>query len=89
MTWLNGWLWLIAAFVLAGIELFIPGWVFMGLAAAVGLMGLLLISGWWTAGLPVTLVVTAILSALVWLLLRRLVGVNKGQVRIWDRDINE
>jgi membrane protein implicated in regulation of membrane protease activity len=89
MSWLNGWLWLIAALVLAGIELAIPGWAFMGLAAAVGLMGILLISGWWTAGLPVTLLVTAILSALVWLLLRRLAGVNKGQVRIWDRDINE
>jgi membrane protein implicated in regulation of membrane protease activity len=89
MIWMNGWLWLIAALVLAGIELFIPGWAFMGLAAAVGLMGVLLLSGWWTAGLPLTLVVTAILSALVWLVLRRLIGVNKGQVRIWDRDINE
>ena len=53
---MNGWLWLIAAFVLAGVELLVPGWAFMGLAASVGLMGVLLLTGVWTAGLPVTLV---------------------------------
>lgn len=89
MIWLNGWLWIIAALVLAVLELFAPGWVFMGIALAVGLMGLLLISGIWTAGLPLTLVVTAILSGLVWLILRRFARGSKGEVRIWDRDINE
>lgn len=89
MIWLNGWLWLIAAMVLAALELLAPGWVFMGLAASVGFMGVLLLTGLWGAGLPVTLVVTAILSGVVWLVLRRVAGVNKGQVRIWDRDINE
>lgn len=86
---LNGWLWIISALLLAALELFAPGWVFMGLAAAVGLMGVLLLSGFWTAGLGVTLVVTALLSGLAWLVLRRIVGVRKGQVRLWDRDINE
>lgn len=89
MPWLNGWLWVVAALVLAVLELFAPGWVFMGLAAAVGLMGILLLTGIWSAGLPVTLVVTAVLSGAAWFLLRRLAGVNKGQVRIWDRDIND
>lgn len=89
MIWLNGWLWVVAALILAALELFAPGWVFMGLAAAVGLMGVLLISGFWTAGLPVTLVVTAALSGVVWLILRRVAGVRRGQVRIWDRDIND
>lgn len=89
MIWLNGWLWLIAAFVLAALELLAPGWVFMGLAASVGLMGVLLLTGLWGAGLPVTLVVTAIMSGLVWLILRRVAGVSRGQVRLWDRDIND
>lgn len=89
MIWLNGWLWIVVALVLAVLELFAPGWIFMGIAAAVGLMGLLLISGIWSAGLPVTLVVTAALSGVIWLILRRVAGVNKGQVRIWDRDIND
>lgn len=86
---MNGWLWLIAALILAGAELLIPGWVFMGLASSVGLMGVLLISGVWTAGLPITLVVTALLSAAVWLVFRRLWPSTRGTVRIWDRDINE
>ncbi len=58
---MNGWWWLIAAFVLAGVELLVPGWAFMGLAAAVGLMGILMLAGLWSAGLPLTLVVTALL----------------------------
>ena len=89
MMWTNGWIWLIAALVLAAVELFIPGWAFMGLAAAVGIMGLLLVSGVWSAGLPLTLIVTALLSAVVWFALRRLIGGSKGDVRIWDRDIND
>lgn len=89
MGWLNGWLWIIAALVLAVLELFAPGWVFMGLAASVGLMGVLLVTGLWTAGLPLTLIVTALLSGLAWFVMRRIAGVNKGQVRIWDRDIND
>lgn len=89
MIWLNGWLWIIAALVLAVLELVVPGWVFMGFASAIAAMGLLLLTGLWTAGLPVTLVVTAVLSAVVWLILRRVAGVQKGQVRRWDRDIND
>ncbi|WP_295044582.1 hypothetical protein [uncultured Paracoccus sp.] len=86
---MNGWLWLIAAFVLAAIELLVPGWAFMGLAASVGLMGVLLLTGLWTAGLPLTLVVTALLSAGAWLLFRRLWPNSRGDKRVWDRDINE
>lgn len=89
MLWLNGWLWIIAALILAGLELAVPGWVFLGMAIAVAMMGLLLLADIWTATLPLTLVVTAILSGIVWLVLRRIVGIRKGQVRIWDRDIND
>lgn len=49
MIWLNGWLWIVAALVLAVLELFLPGWIFMGIAGSVGVMGLLLISGIWSA----------------------------------------
>ena len=89
MSWENGWLWLIAAMVLGAIELFAPGWIFFGIAVSVAVMGLLLLAGVWTGGFPMALVTTAILSALIWLAMRRLVGVHAGQVRIWDRDIND
>lgn len=86
---MNGWWWLIAAFVLATVELLVPGWAFLGLAASVGLMGVLLLTGVWTAGFPVTLVAVALLSALAWLVFRRLWPTSRGERRIWDRDINE
>lgn len=89
MIWQNGWLWLIAALVLALLELLAPAWLFLGIAAAVALMGLALLAGLWSGGLPMALVVTAVLSGVIWVLLRRLVGVHKDQVRIWDRDIND
>ncbi|AUH65811.1 hypothetical protein [Paracoccus zhejiangensis] len=89
MNWENGWLWLIAALVLALLELLVPAWAFLGVAIAVALMGLVLLIGLWSGGLPMALVVTAILSGLIWYLLRRLAGVRKDQVRVWDRDIND
>lgn len=89
MIWTNGWLWLIAALVLALLELLVPAWLFMGIAAATAIMGLALLAGLWTGGLPMALVVTAILSGVIWLALRRVGGPRDGQVRIWDRDIND
>lgn len=86
--WMNGWAWLIVAALLAAVEMMIPGYVFLGTAIAVALVGLGLLVGI-TASAPILLIVTGILSLICWLLLRRTVGVRKGQVRIWDRDINE
>lgn len=88
-AWANGWLWVIAALLLAAAELVLPGYVFLGMAGAVLVMGLLLLSGVWTLGLPATLVVTAILSGLIWLLLSRMIGVDRSEVRVWKRDIND
>ncbi|MDO5620813.1 MAG: hypothetical protein Q4G24_05020 [Paracoccus sp. (in: a-proteobacteria)] len=89
MIWTNGWLWIIAGLVLAGLELILPGYVFIGAAIAVAMVGLLLLLGLWPWSLPAALVLVAVLTALVWWWLRRSMGVQKGQVRIWDRDIND
>lgn len=89
MTWTDGWLWLIAALILAAIELLLPGYIFLGIALAVATMGVLLLSGVWFWGLPAALATTVILSAVIWLILRRVSGVRHGQVKIWDRDIND
>ncbi len=86
---MNGWLWIIAALVLAALELALPGWFFLGAAIAVGLVGLALLAGLWTGGLPMALVVTAILTGVIWLVLRRIFGTSRGEVKIWDRDIND
>ena len=86
---MNGWLWIIVALVLAALELALPGWFFLGAAIAVGLVGLAVLAGLWTGGLPMALVVTAILTGGIWLVLRRIFGTSRGEVKIWDRDIND
>lgn len=89
IVWTNGWLWIIAALVLALIELMLPGYIFMGVALATALMGVALLAGLWTGSLPVALVVTAILSGVIWLALSRMRGVDRSETRIWHRDIND
>lgn len=86
---MNGWIWIIAALILGALEIVLPGWFFMGIALAVGVMGLVILAGLWTGGLPLALVVTALLSGVIWLLLRRIFGSSRGEVRIWTRDIND
>ncbi len=86
---MSGWIWIIAALVLAALELALPGWFFLGAAIAVLLMGLALLLGLWTGGLPMALVVAALLTGLAWLVLRRVFGASRGEVKIWDRDIND
>lgn len=89
IVWTNGWLWIIAALVLALIDLMLPGYIFMGVALATALMGVALLAGLWTGSLPVALVVTAILSGVIWLALSRMRGVDRSETRIWHRDIND
>ncbi|WP_199262448.1 NfeD family protein [Paracoccus binzhouensis] len=86
---MNGWFWIVAALVLAAAEIVLPGWFFLGAAIAVALMGLALLIGLWTGGLPLALVVTAVLTGAIWLALRRIFGSNRGEVRRWTRDIND
>jgi len=89
MIWQSGWFWLIVAAVLALLEVLLPGYVFLGIAIACAAAGLVLLVGVVPASLPVLLIAIAVLSGLAWLVLRRAMGVRKGQVRIWDRDIND
>ena len=58
------------------------GWIWI-------IIGLVLLAGVTAPSLPVLLLIVAVLSGVVWLILRRLMGVREGQVRIWDRDIND
>ncbi len=89
MIWQNGWFWIIVAAALGVAEVLLPGYVFLGIALACAVAGLALLAGVSAPSLPVLLIIIAALSGLAWLILRRVVGVQKGQVRIWDRDIND
>ncbi|HDR27896.1 hypothetical protein NHN26_00035 [Rhodovulum tesquicola] len=84
-TW---WVWLSAAVVLAILEVLVPSYVFIGFAIGAAAVGL----GLWlglAAGLPWLVLIFALVSLVAWLGLRAVLGVRKGQVKLWDRDINE
>lgn len=83
------WVWIVAGLVLAMIEIVIPGYIFAGFAVAAVATGGLIWSGLLGGSLPVTLVVFAGVSLLAWVALRAVFGTTLGQVKRWDRDIND
>jgi inner membrane protein len=87
--WQLWWVWAAGGLVLAILEVFAPGYFFLGFAAGAVLVGLGLATGLLGGSLPVMALVFAVVSLVAWLVVRRLVGVRKGQTKVWDRDINE
>lgn len=84
-TW---WAWVVLGFALGVLEILAPGYIFLGFAIGAVLTGVVVGVGV-PAGLPALLVVFAVASLVAWLVLRRTMGVRQGQVKIWDRDIND
>ena len=89
--WSLWWAWMVGAFALAFLEVLAPAQIFLGFAVgAVGVGLALLIGGPGLAGsLPITLLLFAVLSLIAWIVIRRVVGIREGQVKIWERDIND
>jgi membrane protein implicated in regulation of membrane protease activity len=88
------WAWVSGGFVLGMIEIFVPGFFFLGFSSGAVITGLVLLAGGplaaaLTGSVAYTVLFFAVVSLLSWLALRRVVGVRKGQLKIWDRDINE
>ena len=88
MIWEIWWVWIAAALVLAILELFIPGFIFVGFALGAALVGVIFALGF-VLSLPVSLVIFAVFSVAVWIVLRRAFGVRKGQTQTFHRDINQ
>ncbi|MBN8187822.1 hypothetical protein JF540_14090 [Salipiger thiooxidans] len=82
------WAWMAAAVLLLVLEMLAPGFIFLGFAVGAAAVGFWLLAGY-TVGWPWLLLVFAVVSLVAWIVLRQLVGVRKGQVKLWDRDINE
>jgi membrane protein implicated in regulation of membrane protease activity len=85
-TW---WAWIVLGFALGVLEILAPGYIFLGFAIGAVLTGILVGTGLAPAGLALLLLIFAVASVLAWLALRRTMGIRKGQVKIWDRDIND
>ena len=84
-TW---WAWVILGFALGVLEVLAPGFIFLGFAIGAVVTGVLVGIGI-PAGPTALILIFAVVSVLAWLVLRRVVGVREGQVKIWDRDIND
>ncbi|MEN8893490.1 NfeD family protein [Planktotalea arctica] len=89
--WTSWVFWMIAAVGLAILEVVLPSFIFLGFAIGAALVGLILLFGGTAVSLsvPMTFLVFAVVSLISWILLRQLLGVHKGQVKVWDKDIND
>jgi membrane protein implicated in regulation of membrane protease activity len=86
--WTVWWAWVVLGFLLGILEIIAPGYIFLGFAIGAVLTGALAALGL-TTSLPLLLLVFAVASVIAWLVLRKVMGVRDGQVKIWDRDIND
>lgn len=86
--WTVWWAWVVLGFLLGILEIIAPGYIFLGFAIGAVLTGVVAALGL-TTSLPLLLLIFAVASVVAWLVLRRVMGVREGQVKIWDRDIND
>lgn len=89
VLWQVWWVWIVAGFVLGGLEVLAPGYIFLGFAIGAVLTGALVGFGVVGGSWPVLILAFAVLSLGAWFGLRRTMGVRAGQVKVWDRDIND
>ena len=94
MMWNIWWIWISAGVVLAILEVLAPGFIFVGFAIGAAVVGILLaiddsLGGWLSGSLPNTLMVFAAVSVVSWIVMRKVVGVQKNQTKVFDEDIND
>lgn len=89
MMWTTWWVWVVAGFALGILEIAMPGFIFLGFAIGAVVTGALIWLGLLGATLPTLLLVFALASLMAWFGLRRVFGLKRGQVKIWERDIND
>lgn len=88
--WGLWWAWIAAGFVIGIVEVALPGFIFLGFAGGAIVVGVLLGTGVIVGeSLSFLLMTFAIASVLVWGGLRLAVGKRSGQVKIWEKDIND
>lgn len=89
--WSLWWVWMIGALALGTLEVMAPAQIFLGFAVGAAGVGFLLLIGvpGLAGSVPLLLLVFAVLSLIAWLVIRRALGVRKGQVKIWRTDVNE
>ena len=89
MWWSIWWVWIVAGFLLGMLEIIVPGYIFLGFAIGAVASGFLVGIGVAPASPALLVLIFAVCSLVAWLVLRRTMGVREGQVKVWDRDIND
>lgn len=84
-TW---WVWVVAGLLLLILEGVVSGFILLGFAVGTIVVGLLMWVGI-VFSQSVTWLVFAIVSLVAWFVFRRVYGSFRGQVKVWDRDIND
>lgn len=86
-TW---WIWMVLALVLAALEVVLPTYIFLGFAIGAAVTGVfLLVGGSAVVGVPAIVLIFALASLAGWVAVRLSLGVRDGQVKTFDRDIND
>ncbi|MGH1331629.1 MAG: NfeD family protein [Paracoccaceae bacterium] len=88
MLWQEWWVWALAAVGLAILEVLAPGQVLIGFAVGAAAVSALIALGF-APSIYVLALIFAAVSLLSWFAIRKIFGVRKGQVKIWETDINE
>ena len=89
MWWSVWWVWIVAGFLLGMLEIIVPGYIFLGFAIGAVVTGILVGISIAPASPALLVLIFAVCSLVAWLVLRRTMGVRAGQVKVWDRDIND
>lgn len=94
MIWSEWWAWAAAALVLGCLEMVLPGFILLGFAIGAAIVAALFLVGgpvaiWMAGSLPLTLVLFVALSLVAWIALRRVFGLREGQVKMFEKDIND
>ncbi len=87
--WTTWWVWIVAGFALGVLEIIIPGYIFLGFAVGAVITGILVGAGVLGSSLPVAILIFALASLAAWYGLRAIFGKHEGQVKIWDKDVND
>ena len=87
--WAVWWVWVVAGFALGVVEVLVPGFIFLGFAIGAVITGVLVGIGLLGANVAVLVLVFALASLGDWFVLRQMFGARGGDVKLWDKDINE
>ncbi|GAA3856584.1 hypothetical protein [Celeribacter arenosi] len=83
------WIWAVAAIAFFILEVLAPGFILLGFGVGATVVAIILALGLLGADVAILVLIFAVVSLVSWYALRRVFGLRKGQVKVWDTDIND